>query len=61
MKKHEYVFIHTDKFIGAKSEERRKIIDEYAEKGCRYVGVIPTVMTDYGKVKNMDLIFEIDI
>ena len=45
----------------SKSEEHRKIIDDYAKKGYRYVGYIPTVMTDYGKIKDMDLIFELDI
>ena len=60
MKKYAYVSIHIGKLIGAKSEEHRYIIDEYAEKGYRYVGYIPTVMSDYGKIKDMDLIFEKD-
>ncbi len=58
MKKYEYVSIHVGKFVGAKSEEHRHIIDGYAKKGYRYVGYIPTVMSDYGKIKDMDLIFE---
>ena len=60
MKKYEYVNVHIGKFIGAKSEEHRKIIDEYADKGYGFVGYIPTNITDYGKIKDMDLIFEID-
>lgn len=60
MKNYEYVQVHIGKFVGAKSEEHRQIIDEYAEKGYRYVGFIPTNMTDYGKIKDMDLIFEKD-
>lgn len=32
MKKYEYVSIHVGKFVGAKSEEHRHIIDEYAKK-----------------------------
>lgn len=60
MKKYEYVNIEIAKFIGAKSEEHRAIIDEYAKKGFRYVGFIPTNISDYGKIKAMDLIFEID-
>lgn len=60
MKKYEYVNVRIDKFFGAKSEEHRQIIDEYALKGYRYVGYIPTNITDYGKIKEMDLIFEID-
>lgn len=58
MKKYEYVTIHIGKFFGSKSEEHRKIIDEYAAKGYRYVGYIPTDLDDFGKIKDMDLIFE---
>lgn len=60
MKKYEFITIHTGKLFGAKSEEHRKIIEEYAKKGYRYVGFIPTVMSDYGKINDMDLVFEID-
>ena len=55
MKKYEYVSVHIGKLVGAKSEEHRQIIDEYAKKGYR------SVISDYGKIKDMDLIFEIDI
>lgn len=61
MKKYEYVRLHIGKFIGAKSEDHRVIIDEYAAKGFRYVGYIPTDITDYGKPRELDLIFEIDL
>ena len=60
MKRYEYVSIKVGKFIGSKSDEHRDIIDEYAEKGYRYVGFIPTDMTDHGKIITMDLIFEIE-
>ena len=60
MKKYEYVSIYINRFVGAISEEHRQIIDEYAAKGYRYVGFIPTKLSDYGKIKEMDLIFEID-
>lgn len=60
MKKYEYVTIHTGRFMGAKCEDHQRIIDEYAAKGYRYVGWIPTNMSDYGKIKDMDLIFERD-
>lgn len=60
MKQYEYVHLHIDKFFGAKSKEHRQIIDEYAKKGYRYVGYIPTNITDFGKIKEMDLIFEKD-
>ena len=61
MKQYEYVPLHIGKLVGAKTEEHRKIIDEYAKKGYRYVGYIPTKISDYGKFKEIDLIFEMDI
>lgn len=61
MKKYEYVSLHIDKFFGASSKEHREIIDKYAKDGYRYVGYIPTVITDHGKIKDMDLIFELEI
>ena len=61
MKKYEYVSLHVGRFIGAKSKDHRQIIEEYARKGYRYVGYIPTNMSDYGKIKDMDLVFEMDI
>lgn len=60
MKRYEYVNVHIGKLFGAKSEEHRAIIEKYAAQGYRYVGYIPTNISDYGKVKDMDLIFEID-
>lgn len=60
MKSYEYVSVYIGKFIGAQSEEHRLIINEYATKGYRYVGFIPTDMTDHGKINEMDLIFEKD-
>lgn len=61
MKKYAYVNIHINKFIGARSEEHRKIIDDYAARGWKYVGYIPTIISDYGKIKDLDLIFEMDV
>ena len=60
MKKYEYVEVKIGKFIGARSEEHREIIDKYASLGFRYAGYIPTRLTDYGKIVTMDLIFEKD-
>ncbi len=60
MKRYEYVKVRVGKFIGARSEEHREIIDEYAKKGYRYVGYIPTNMSDHGKIIDMDLVFEMD-
>lgn len=61
MKKYEYVNIKIGKMFSVKSQEHRKIIDEYAAKGYRYVGYIPTDTDGYGKINNIDLIFESDI
>lgn len=58
MLKYEYVTIDCNKFIGAEITEHRQIINKYAEKGYRYVGYIPTKISDYGKIKIIDLIFE---
>ena len=41
-------------------EEHRRIIDEYAAKGYKYVGYVPTDITCSGQLTKMDLIFEID-
>jgi len=60
MKRYEYVHIKINKFIGAKVENHREIINEYAKKGYRYVGFIPTKISEYGKTKELDLIFEMD-
>lgn len=60
MKKYEYVNINIDAIFGAGTTEHRQIIDEYAEKGYRYVGYIPTDITSHGKIMAMDLIFEIE-
>lgn len=61
MKKYEYVTVVINRLIGAKSDEHREIIDSQARKGWRYVGYIPTKISDYGKIKEMDLVFEKDV
>ena len=38
--------------------EHREIIDEYAAKGWRYVGYLPTMFSGEGGTKEVDLIFE---
>ena len=56
--KYEYVTVKIGKFIGARCTEHREIIDDYAIKGYKYVGFIPTEISDYGKFKEIDMIFE---
>ncbi len=42
----------------SKCTEHKDIIAQYAEKGFRYAGFIPTEITDSGKFKEIELIFE---
>ena len=58
MKQYEYVSVHIGKLFGAASEEHREIINDYAAKGWRYVGYIPTRFSGEGGSKEIDLIFE---
>jgi len=60
MKKYEFVDVKMKGIMIGKIEEHRKIINEYAEKGYRYVGYIPTKCGSYGEIGHMDLIFEIE-
>ena len=59
MKKYEYVNLDISTWFGAGTEEHRQVIDEYAAKGYRYVGFIPTDINDHGKIKQIDLIFDL--
>ena len=58
MKRYEFVSVKNEKWVGARFDEHREIISKYAAAGWRYVGFLPTYMSDYGKIKEMDLIFE---
>ncbi len=61
MKKYEYVTITTNRFLEGNITVHRDIINEYAAKGYRFVGFVPTFISGEGKIMNMDLVFEIDI
>lgn len=61
MKKYEYVRKSIATFWKAGSTDHRQIIDEYAARGFRYVGYIPTKIEGYGRVTEIDLIFEMDV
>ena len=58
MPKYEYVTIESEKKLGAQFSKHREIISQYASKGYKYVGHIPTKMSDPGKIIEIDLIFE---
>ena len=65
VKKYEYVHldVHLDItlfFGGAAMEGHRTIIDEYARRGYRYVGFIPTRIDAHGRLEGLDLVFEAD-
>jgi len=60
VKKYEYVNININQFLGSGSDEHRQIIDQYAAKGYRYVGYIPTDINGHGVTRQVDLIFEMD-
>ena len=56
MKKYEYVHLH----VSRRMDEHKKVIDEYARKGWRYVGFLPARTSLYGRLWEVDLVFEAD-
>jgi len=59
MYKYEYVTIGVKKGITSVTlAEHRAVIDEYAQKGYRYAGYIPTKESGYGMLAAIDLVFE---
>lgn len=64
MKKYEYVKISMKtNFFSTKSAKHHEIIDEYAARGYRYVGWIPSKTSNMlsGVLEEIELIFELDI
>lgn len=63
MKKYEFVSVklQNNYVANAVSEEHRKIISEYAEKGYKYAGYVPLKQGPSGKIVEMDLIFETEV
>lgn len=61
MKQYEYAQIHIGRMDGSKSGEIRQAIDDYAAKGYRYAGFVPTRENDRGRTTDMELIFEKDV
>lgn len=58
MKEYKFVPLRIGRYIGTEFVEHRRIIEEYAKQGFRYVGYFPTVTTDFGRIIEADLIFE---
>ena len=61
MKRYELVNVKYGGTLSSKIEKHRSIIEEYAAKGYRYVGFIPTDINSHGMIYAIDLIFEIDV
>lgn len=62
MKQYEYgnvAYIMKDVVLEV-TVEHRDIINDYAAKGYRYAGMIPTEISANGCIRRMDLIFEKD-
>ena len=59
MYRYEYVEAQAEVFFN--SANHREIIDEYAERGFRFINAIPTSFSSYGSIKTFDLVFEIEI
>ena len=59
MAKYEYVTIHSEAKMSGKYSKHREVINEYIEKGYRFVGYIPTSVSANGQIMEMDLIFEL--
>lgn len=59
-----YEYVHVESggnfMFASNNFEHRKIIDEYAKMGYRFVCCIPTATAGYGKMTSIDLVFEID-
>lgn len=62
MKKYEFVNVayEAKAAVMAVTTAHQEIIREYAGKGYRYAGMIPTEMSANGCIRKMDLIFEME-
>jgi hypothetical protein len=59
LKRYLYVTIHSEVKMSGKYHKHREVINEYIEKGYRFVGYIPTSVSANGQIMEMDLIFEL--
>lgn len=66
MKKYEYVRMKLKPFDSKYSrrdgndETHRDVIGEFAARGYRFVGIVPVRSDSYGRIKEYDLVFEIE-
>lgn len=57
MYRYEYVSVTGEGIAATKFKEHRELIDRRAAQGWRYVGWVPTHISD-GEITQIDLIFE---
>lgn len=55
---YKYIYVEATVYGFLKTANHREIIDEYSAKGWKYVDSIPTTSNSYGKITNVDLVFE---
>jgi hypothetical protein len=60
MKVYEFERLQIGGIVISESTEHRLIINKYASEGYRYVGYIPVVIGDDGRLMSVDLVFEKD-
>lgn len=61
MYEYKYVTVIGEGVTATKYQEHRKIIDENAAEGWRYVGYIPIHITNSGNPVQIDMIFEREV
>lgn len=62
MKKYDFVAVKAENnpVKDAVFTDHRKVVEEYARKGYRYVGYVPVRFGPSGKTVEIDLVFEIE-
>lgn len=67
MKKYKYVRMKCKTFGSTYSHKgengklnHREVIDDFAARGYRFVGTVPVNVECYGRIREFDLVFEID-
>ena len=65
MKEYEFVEVYVQGGVlkPLNFTDYRRVVRNYAEKGYRFVGYVPTQVTTspYGSIQKMDLVFEKDV
>lgn len=56
-----YIYVEAQAETFFNVANHRELIDEYSQKGWRFVTAIPTEMNGQGYIKKYDLVFEKEI